>query len=878
MSALPTGTVAMLFSDIEGSTSLLMRLGPAYAETLDAQRQVLRSAWATHGGTEMGTEGDSFFVVFPSAPAAVAAATDGQRELADYDWPGGEQVRVRMGIHVGNPVLHDGGYVGKDVHRAARIASTAHGGQVVVSEATAHLAQDDLPSGVELMDLGSHQLKDIPRPEHLFQLVLDGLPIDFPPLKTIGAVSNLPTPPTRLVGRDKELAELAEALALSRMRLVTLTGPGGSGKTRLAIEVALQLVNDFPDGVYFVSLVAVTTPDQLWTTIAEALDLRLPDPSVSRLLRHLAQRRALLVLDNLEQLPGAGAVVAELLAHAAQVAVLATSRRPLHVAAEHEHALTPLDVPDDASLDAAQQSGAVQLFVQQARRVRSSFALTAENAADVATLCRRLDGLPLALELAAARTKLLSPHALLARLDRALDMPAVGIVPDRQKTLRDTIAWSEELLTPRQRDFFHEMGVFSGGADLSAIAAVVTPDSDDQAADDLDLVSDLVDASLLTVRETSDGEPRIGMLQTVQIYAREQLTASGRHDVVRARHAEHYLGVAAGLVPLLSGDRRLEARNRFETEHDNFRGALDWALAPDPAVASKPNDIQAGLHLCLALNGFWIANAYLSEAQRWLELAVERARGRESRELARCLTLLARKYRSLGEPDRAYEYASRALAMARGWQESNTALLTALNTMAALEWDLSRHDAAHHLYEEAISVARRIGDRVSLHGCLVDLASLESSEHNYAHSLELGGEALAIARDLRHTVGALVAQHNMAWTLLRLGRVAEAQEEMCVVISQALDLDEPSLFLPVALDYAVVLATLEAHTPAVRLLGAVDAAHERLGSQPDPLQQGDRTGLIETTTAALASDDWNAAYETGRDTPIEDALAAAIAR
>ncbi len=314
--------------------------------------------------------------------------------------------------------------------------------------------------------------------------MVDGLQVDFPPLKTIGAVSNLPTPPTPLVGRDKELAELAEALALSRKRLVTLTGPGGAGKTRLAIEVALQLVNDFPDGVYFVSLVSVTVPDLLWTEIAEALDLRLPDPSPAQLMHQLAPRRALLVLDNLEQLPGADAVVAELLAQAPFIAILATSRRPLHVSAEYEHALTSLDVPEGASLEAAQRSGAVQLFVQQARRVRSSFALTAENAADVTTLCRRLDGLPLALELAAARTKLLSPHALLARLDRALDMPAAGIVPDRQKTLRDTIAWSEELLTPRLQGFFHQMGVFSGGADLSAIGDVVTVDDDEDAADE----------------------------------------------------------------------------------------------------------------------------------------------------------------------------------------------------------------------------------------------------------------------------------------------------------------------------------------------------------------------------------------------------------
>jgi predicted ATPase len=726
------------------------------------------------------------------------------------------------------------------------------------------------------MALGAHQLKDIPRPEHLFQLVVEGLQVDFPPLKTIGAVSNLPIPPTPLVGRDKELAELAGALASSRMRLVTLTGTGGSGKTRLAIEVAQQLVNDFPDGVYFVGLAAVTVAEQVWTAIAEALDLRLPDPSAAKLLHYLAHQNALLVLDNLEQLTGADTVVTELLAQAPHIAVIATSRRPLHVAAEYEHAVTSLDVPSDASLHAAQQSGAVQLFVQQAKRVRSGFALTADNAADVAALCRRLDGLPLALELAAARTKLLSPRALLARLDKALDIPAAGVVPDRQKTLRDTIAWSEELLTPQQRTFFHQLGVFAGGADLAAIAAVASDENDIDAPDDLDLVSDLVDASLLTVGESTDGEPRIGMLQTVHLYAREQLTASGLADTTRARHARHFLGVAAGLVPLLSGDRRLEARGRFEVEHDNFREALIWTLGPIVNDPPATHDIQAGLQLCLALNGFWMANDYLSEARRWLERAVERAGDKDSRELARCITLLARKYRTLGDPVRAYEYASRALDMARSWEDAHSALLAALGTMAVLEWDRGNPELSLPLYEEAIAVARRIGDRVSLQGCLVDLASVVSAQHDYSRSLELNQEALAIARNLRHSVGALIAQHNMAWTMLEMGRVAEAEEEMRRVIRQAMELDEPSLFLPVALDYAVVLARLGQEQSAVRLLGAVEVAHERIGSQPDPLQEVDRLSLIETTRAALDEAEWGAIHAEGRTRAIEDAMMEAV--
>jgi class 3 adenylate cyclase len=296
--------VSLLFSDIEGSTVLLSRLGPAYAEALDGHRRVLRKAWASHGGTELGTEGDSFFVVFPTAGAAVSAAAQGQRELAAYPWPGGERVRVRIGIHTGSPSVHDGEYVGMDVHRAARIASSAHGGQVVVSSVTADLARGGLPDGVGLRDLGSHQLKDIPVPEHLFQATIDGLQTDFASLKTLGTASSLPVPATSLVGRDGELAELSALLQSPGVRLVTLIGPGGSGKTRLAIAVAQRLVGLFPDGVFFVPLASVTSADVMWTSIAEVLDVPPKGRIPPGFFNYVAHRSALFVLDNLEQLSG----------------------------------------------------------------------------------------------------------------------------------------------------------------------------------------------------------------------------------------------------------------------------------------------------------------------------------------------------------------------------------------------------------------------------------------------------------------------------------------------------------------------------------------------------------------------------------------------
>lgn len=868
----------MLFSDIEGSTALLMRLGAAYADALDGMRSALRAAWATHGGREMGTEGDSFFVVFPSAVEAVAAAAEGQCALAAREWPEGEEVRVRMGVHTGNPTVHDDGYVGKDVHLAARIASAAHGGQVVLSEVTAQLVREHLDPGVKVRNLGMHQLKDIPRPERLFQLVVEDLQSNFPPLKTIGAGSNLPMPPDDLVGRDKELAELSEALTWARVRLLTLTGPGGAGKTRLAIEVARELVNEFTDGVYFVPLASVTQTDMLWTSITEVLDLRISDDVAAQLLSHLSQRKVLLLLDNLEQLEGAESVVAEMLAQAPGLAVIATSRRPLHLSAEHEHSVMPLEVPDDGTFEEAKSSEAVQLFVQQAQRIRSSFALTPENAADISALCRRLDGLPLALCLAAARTKLLSPHALLARLDQALDISAAGAqAPDRQRTLRQAIAWSDELLTPYQQSFFHQLGVFSGGADLESIDAVVLPD-EAAGQDTFDLVTDLVDASLLLVGETADGEPRIGMLHTVHTYAREQLEISDLRDVVRARHAAHYLAVAEEIAPQLVGRNRLLARTRFEREHDNFRTALHWCRM-DPAPGDADDDrVNTGLRLCVAINDFWVANGYQTEMKRQLERAIRRAGGEESPELARCLSLLARTIWFMGSTGHAYELVTRSLEMARRLDHGGPAEMVALNTMATLEWANDRLSVARSMYTEAAEVARAVGDRSYLQSILVNFAAMESAAGDHQRALDLNEEALGLAREIGHTVGALVSQHNIGWTLLAMGRVEDAADQMRMVIDEALDLDEPAVLLPQALDFSVVLGRLGLEEYAVLLLGATDAGYDRLGMSIEPLQRTDRELLIESTKEVLSAEEWETAYAAGRRTPLEDALTAVSER
>ncbi|HEX5968141.1 MAG TPA: adenylate/guanylate cyclase domain-containing protein, partial [Intrasporangium sp.] len=626
MRNLPTGTLSMLFSDIEGSTLLLTRLGRDYTEALDRHRRLLRSAWAAGSGTEMGTEGDSFFVVFPTADGAVRAAVLAQRGLESQVWPGGERIRVRIGIHTGTPQLHEGDYVGMDVHRAARVAAAAHGGQVLLTSATAELAGGSLPEDVWLKDLGTHHLKDLPEPERVFQLAIDGLQEDFPSLRSLGASSTLPVPTTPLVGREPAVSALSRLIHPPDVRLATLTGPGGSGKTRLAIEVASKIAATFPDGVFFVPLAAVASADVMWTSIADVLALPRRARSPEHLLEQVAPRAALFVLDNVEQLHGADDVVTQLLEAAPRAAILTTSRRALGVPGEHLYPVPPLSLPLGSTLSTAEASPAVELFVQRARSVRAGFRLTADNVADVVAICQHLDGLPLAIELSAARIRLLSPPALLRRIDQSLDVAARSTqAPSRQRTLRDTIAWSYHLLSAQHQAFFRRLGVFAGGADLDAVASVWAGESvGPQPVDPLDLLAELVDASLVLMSEGPDGEPRITLLETIRSFARGQLRDEGELDVVHSAHALHYLQVAERLQRLRAVDHLL-ALHQAEIELDNFREALAWAIRRN-ADPSRDGDADAALDLRLSssLGWLWYTGGYVLEGSRWLEQALDR--------------------------------------------------------------------------------------------------------------------------------------------------------------------------------------------------------------------------------------------------------------
>jgi predicted ATPase/class 3 adenylate cyclase len=627
----PGGTRTFLFSDIEGSTRLLDELGgAAYKAVLERHAALLRAAFAAHGGQEEGTEGDSFFVVFESATEAVLAAVDAQRALATESWPDGVDVRVRMGLHAGEAASSAAGLVGLDINRAARIAAAAHGGQVVVSDTVRSLTAADLAPAVTLRGLGNHRLKDLREPQPLAQVAADGLRLDFPPLRSIDArPNNLPTQLTSFVGRERELAEASRLLAENR--LVTLTGPGGTGKTRLSLQVAADAADDFPDGIFFIALETVREPVLVPSRLAAAVGLAegARRTATEILEEWLTGKRVLFVLDNLEQVLGVGPTVADLLRKEPGLKVLATSRAPLQVSGEQEYPVPGLPAPPDPTqltalelaqlpaeartLDVAALSTyeAVRLFIARASAVRPGFAVTTENAPAVAAICARLHGMPLAIELAAARIKLLSPDAILARLEHQLGVLAAGArdLPERQQTLRGAIAWSYDILDEPGRLLLDRLSVFEGDIELEAVEAVCGPPTE-IGQDIVDGVLSLANQSLLRTIENPD-EPRFEMLDTIREFAGEMLAGRGQQAELERRHGTWCLEFATRASAELSGDAQRQWLERFEHAHDNLRVAMDRAAARGDAATA----IGIAFHTWR----FWQKRGHLYEARRRLD-------------------------------------------------------------------------------------------------------------------------------------------------------------------------------------------------------------------------------------------------------------------
>ena len=691
--ALPAGTVTLLFSDIEGSTRLLESLGERFGDVLDEHRRIVRGAIAEHGGHEVRTEGDAFFVAFMRASDAVRAAVAAQRGLAACAWPGGVSVRVRMGLHTGEPRVVGADYVGMDVHRAARICSAAHGGQVLVSETTERVLAGQVLEGVGLRDLGEHRLKDLSRALRIYQVVAGGLVADFPPLRAPeGSPSGLSdrwAEPTTLFGRERDVGRVAGLVGELRTRLVTLVGPGGVGKTRLAIATAARLADDFADRARFVELGSVSEPGELAPAIVRALGapVRRGESSSDALLRFFAERHLLLVLDNFEQLVDGAPLVGELLVACPGLTVLITSRQPTGLRAERLYPVRPLEVPDASRLAAGmklERYGAVAMFCDRARARDPDFALDQASAPHVCEICRRLDGLPLALELAAARIGLLSPAELAARLNQTLALLVGGArdAPERQRALRATIDWSFHLLTePEQRAFAH-MAVFAGGTTAATAEEV--------AGASLETLDSLVAKQLLVRRDD-----RLAMLETVREYALERLAMDPDADAVHDRLATWCLGFAREATPHLVRADRVAWLARLDAELPNLLAALAWALEAGRA--------ELALQLVAALGEYWWRSYRWEDGLPWIDAALERAR--DALPGARATALLYRA-RLVGTRRHQRADLEASLALFRATDDlAGTA--ACIGHLAIAEAWIGHDERAKALLDDALQLAER---------------------------------------------------------------------------------------------------------------------------------------------------------------------------
>jgi predicted ATPase/class 3 adenylate cyclase len=786
LGVLPAGTVTFLFTDLEGSTKLLQAHPAAYREAVARHHALLRGAVETHGGAVFETVGDAVYAAFASPAAAVAAALAGQLALQREPWGEVGELRARMGLHTGEVELQGRHYFGAPLYRCARLTATAHGGQVVLSEATSALVQDELPGG-RLRDLGEHRLRDLARPERVIQLVHPDLPGEFPPLRSSAVrVQDLPAQPTQFVGREREVAAVRERLHHPATRLLTLTGPGGTGKTRLALRAA-DLPAAFPDGVWFVSLAPLSDPDLVPAAVARAVAVQETGDrgATERLKEFLRGKRALLVLDNCEHLLAAGPWVAELLAACPPIKVLATSRAPLRLAAEVEFPVPPLSTPDPARLPGREELSrydAVALFVQRARAVRPDFALTDETAPAVAALCRRLDGLPLALELAAARVKALPPGILLARLGSRLALLTGGArdLPPRHQTLRAAIDWSYRLLTGDEQTLFRRLAVFAGGCTLDAAEAVCAPAGG--AADAvLDGIAALVDKSLLRRLEAA-GEARLALLETVREYALEALDASADAAAVRRRHADFYLHLAEAAEPALFGPGQADWLRRLDAEHDNLRAALGWLTETQAS--------DDGLRLAGALWVYWWMRGHFEEGRTRLAALLAEA-GPTAPAAVRARALrgvggLAAAQGNLGAAGAAYE-ESLALSREAGDPAGVAWALVLLGNLARYRGDYAR---AHGQYEESLALRRALADRRGVAHASMYLGTVLCARGETAQAGALLQESLDLYRALGDAWGTASALTTLGEWALATGDPSAARRHFVRAREQLLGLGE----------------------------------------------------------------------------------------
>jgi predicted ATPase len=838
---LPTGIVTLLFSDVEGSTTLLRELGAeAYADALAEHRRIVRAACTAEGGVEVDNQGDAFFFAFRSAPAALAAAQTVTGALAVGP------IQVRIGLHTGTPLVTEEGYVGDDVHLAARVGASGHGGQVVVSRTTRELVD-----GLLLTDLGEHRLKDIPEAVSIFQLGSER----FPPLKTISN-TNLPRPASSFIGRERELGELLDTIR--NARLVTVTGPGGSGKTRLAIEAAATLVPSYKAGVFWVGLATLRDPALVGETIAQTLGAK------DGLAEHIGERELLLLLDNLEQVIEAAPQLSALLSACPNLNVLVTSRELLRVQGEVEYEAPPLASPE-----------AVALFCERSRL---------EPSDEIAELCVRLDEMPLAVELAAARGKALSPRQILERLSQRLDLLEGGRDADpRQQTLRATIDWSHDLLSEEEQRVLRALSVFAG-CTLDAAEAVCGAD--------INTLQSLVEKSLLRF-----SAERYWMLETIRDYARERLDEAGETDALARRHADHYLALLEERQPLILGAGRREQLAWFGEEEDNLRATLDYLEGAAPQEAAR------AAHL---LMWFWGPRGRLVEAQeRLLRLLARTDFAAHTRSIL--LERLCDTELRLGQLDSAESHAREAVTLAHeagepetlGWALGDLAhvahrrgdfdeairVLTrvlelaaddewlrsiALGGLAAVQMDVGRDEEARRLYQEATSGFQATGDEANEAITSMCLVYLELYVRDFEAAYVVAASTLEKVRAIGDLYRSIGAHMVLGFAALGLGRRTEAREAFAESLDLVLAADTRSDALPETLTGIALAADTADARSAARLQGAVNRLDEPSTRSLRFLEL--ERYLAQPLIDALGADEYANAQALGAGMDTDDAI------
>jgi len=876
----PTGTVVFLFSDIEGSTQRWEEYPEAMPEALARHDALMRAAIGARGGHVFKTIGDAFCCAFHTVPSAVDAAVEAQRAIGAESWSGVRGLAVRMAIHVGLADERDGDYFGPTVNRVASLIAIAHGGQVILSGAAAGLIAGVPGARVSLKDLGQHRLRDLASPEQVYQVISPGIAQVFPPLRSVNALpNNLPLQLTTFVGRERELDEI-EGL-LRNVRLLTLLGTGGVGKTRCAIQAAADVLDEMPDGAWFVDLAPIADPNLIHAAMLGALGVRedADRPALQTIVDHLKPRTTLLVLDNCEHVIGEAARAADAILRACEhVKIVATSRESLRLDGEHLYRMPTLAVPPEGTRLTAERAldfGAIALFVERAASADSRFALRDENVEIVADICRRLDGIALAIELAAPRVKIFSVAQLADRLGERFRLLTGGprTALPRQQTMRALIDWSYDLLVDDERAMFRKLGIFSGGWSLAA-ATSICGGADVSEWEVLERLSALVEKSLVQVDFDSDTQ-RYRLLESTKEYAREALRAAGEFEATARAHALNYRDVAREVDDLFI--KRGASNDAFalaSADIDNFRSALAWSLG-------ERNDVAAGAEIAARLSILW-TRTFRYEGARWLNSARAEPMGdpataarvllalshvlADGIEKVACATEAVAAYRAIDEPLalasalsseaealRAIgEYRKAATAQAEGVAlyraHGNPALVTsALLTLGSIETIAGDRDAARRLLEEARLLNPRNGSAA------VNLAELEFADGHYEAAVRFGREALDYFRD-RHRSNACIALCNLAAYSIARERPDDARTFAREGLAMAHELRLPDL-VALAIQHlaSVALSTGDADR-AARLAGFVDARYDALGLKRDTSEQYTyerlRSGLEEALSAA----------------------------